>query len=200
MKPWNERYAAPGFLFGKQPADFLVASADYLHPGQTALAVADGEGRNSVYMAEQGLAVTAIDNSPVAIEKAQGLAAERGVSVDFREVDVLGWTWPEGTFDLVVGIFIQFAPPEVRPALFAGMKQALKPGGTLLLHGYRPEQIEYATGGPPHAENMYTEALLREAFGDMEILRLEAYDKEIQEGEGHSGMSALIDLVARKPV
>ena len=79
------------------------------------------------------------------------------------------------------------------------MKRALKPGGTLLLHGYRPKQLEYGTGGPPHAENMYTEDLLRAAFGDMEILSIESYDREIEEGSGHSGMSALIDRVARKP-
>ncbi len=78
------------------------------------------------------------------------------------------------------------------------MKRTLKPGGTLLLHGYRPEQVDYGTGGPPHREHMYTEALLRDAFGDMEVLRLAAYDREIREGTGHAGMSALIDLIARK--
>lgn len=199
MTPWNERYAAPGFLFGTEPAAFLKASRNYLRSGLNALAVADGEGRNSVYMAEQGVAVQAIDTSDVALEKAKGLAAERGVSVDFRAVDVLAWDWPVEAFDLVVAIFIQFAGPSDRPALFAGMKRALKPGGTLLLHGYRPKQIDYGTGGPPYAENMYTEALLRDAFSDMEILRIAEYDREIQEGEGHSGMSALIDMVARKP-
>jgi hypothetical protein len=99
---------------------------------------------------------------------------------------------------LVVAIFIQFAGPDDRARLFALMKDALKPGGILMLHGYRPKQIEYGTGGPPHAENMYTEELLREAFSDMDILHLESYDREIQEGEGHAGLSALIDLVARK--
>jgi len=99
----------------------------------------------------------------------------------------------------VAGIYIQFAEPDFRDEIFAGMKRALKPGGILLLHGYRPEQLEYGTGGPPCAENMYTVDLLRAAFSDMEILRLAAYDREVDEGRGHSGMSALIDLVARKP-
>ncbi len=83
--------------------------------------------------------------------------------------------------------------------LFDGMKRALKPGGLLLVEGYRPEQLAYRTGGPPIAENLYTENMLREAFCDMEILELAVYDAVIEEGTGHKGMSALIDLVARKP-
>lgn len=196
---WDERYAAPGFLFGTAPSEFLKEHSDYLVPGAAALAVADGEGRNSVFLAACGLQVTAMDASPVAVEKARALAAEQGVSVDFHVADILQWDWIPDAYDLVAGIFIQFSPPGEREAVFQGMKKALKPGGTLLLHGYRPEQIEYGTGGPPHAGNMYTEELLRAAFGDMEILRLAAYDRVVDEGRGHSGMSALIDLVARKP-
>lgn len=199
MSHWDDRYSAPGFLFGTEPAAFLAAHADHLTPGAKALAVADGEGRNSVFMAEKGVDVTAIDASEVALNKARRLAAERGVAIDFRAVDVLNWDWPAAAHDLVVAIFIQFAGPDERATLFEGMKRALRPGGTLLLHGYRPKQIEYGTGGPPHAEYMYTEDLLRAAFGDLDILRLESYDREIEEGSGHSGMSALIDLVARKP-
>lgn len=88
-------------------------------------------------------------------------------------------------------------PPGARQ--FAGIRQALKPGGLLILQGYTPRQLAYATGGPPHAENMYTEALLRDAFGDWDILHLREHDDIIDEGAGHSGLSALIDLVARKP-
>ena len=99
-----------------------------------------------------------------------------------------------------MAIFIQFADPTFRSEIFEGMKQALKPGGTILLHGYTPKQIEYGTGGPGILENLYTEDMLRDAFGDMSITELSAYDAEIQEGPGHSGISALIDLVATKPV
>ena len=109
MSNWDERYSAPGYLFGKEPAAFLANRADHLTPGLKGLAVADGEGRNSVFMAEKGVAVTAIDASEVALEKARGLAAERGVEIDFRAVDVLHWDWPEAAYDLVVGVFIQFA-------------------------------------------------------------------------------------------
>lgn len=196
---WNDRYSAPGYLFGVEPALFLQAERARLTPGLRALAVADGEGRNSVFMAGHGLDVDAFDASEVGVEKAKALAAERGVEVAYHLAGIEDWPWTPDAYDLVVAIFIQFASPAERGPLFERMKQTLKPGGTLLLHGYRPKQIEYGTGGPPHAENMYTEDLLRAAFADFEIERLESYDREIEEGPGHSGMSALIDLVARKP-
>ena len=195
---WDERYATAGYLFGKRPAQFLVDQKANLEHEARALAVADGEGRNSVYMAEQGLDVVAMDGSPVAVEKAKKLAAERGVAVDFRVADIFAWDWKPEAYDLVVAIFIQFMGPADRKRVFEGMVRTLRPGGTLLLHGYGPEQLAYGTGGPPHEANMYTEALLRDAFGAMDVIRLASYDRAVDEGRGHSGMSALIDLVARK--
>jgi len=198
MSFWNERYAQPGFLFGTDPATFLVEQQAYLKRGQKALAIADGEGRNSVFMAEKGVVVTATDSSDVAIDKARGLAAARGATVDYQLADLAAWDWTPQTYDLAVAIFIQFADAPFRDQIFAGLKQTLKPGGILLLHGYNPKQVTFGTGGPPTADTMYTPELLQDAFGDMEILRLEAYEREVQEGRGHSGQSALIDLVARK--
>lgn len=194
---WDQRYARDDYLFGEAPNAFLARQAPRLNPGMRALAVADGEGRNGVWLAEQGLEVLSIDSSAVAQDKARRLAQARGVSPAFELADLGDWTWPEAAFDVVVAIFIQFAGPDLRTRLFAGMKRALKPGGLLLLEGYRPEQLAYGTGGPPIAENLYTEAMLREAFADLEILELAAYDVDIREGAGHAGMSALIDLVAR---
>ncbi len=199
---WNERYAQPGFLFGTEPARFLVEHANYLKAGQKALAVADGEGRNSIYLAKKGLEVTAFDSSNIALEKAKKLAADHNVEVNYQLSGVEDWDWqnpePENAYDLVVAIFIQFAGPQFRDVIFANMKKAIKPGGVLLLHGYTPKQITYGTGGPPFVENMYTEEILQDGFADMEILELKAYERQVDEGRGHSGMSALIDLVARK--
>ena len=163
------------------------------------MSVADGEGRNSVWLAEQGLAVTALDISPVGIEKARKLAAGRGVKVDFVLGDVLAWHWPRDAYDLVVAVFIQFVAPVERGQLFLDMKSAVKPGGLMLLHGYTPKQVEYQTGGPPSPDHMYTEPLLREAFAGWDILELREYEDHLEEGLGHRGRSALIDLVARKP-
>lgn len=195
---WDERYARPGYLFGTEPACFLTAQAHHLPVGGRVLAVADGEGRNSAFLAARGFDVTAFDASPVAVDKARALAAERGVAVLHEVADVDGWDWTPDAYDAVVAIFVQFAAPPLRVRLFEGMKHTLRSGGVLLLHGYSPEQLACGTGGPPTADNMYTENMLHEAFGDMRLLRLAAYDAEIGEGRGHSGMSALIDLVAVK--
>jgi SAM-dependent methyltransferase len=197
--PWDDRYSRPGFLFGTDPSAFLVRHAAYLKRGLTALAVADGEGRNSVFMAEKGVKVTAMDYSEVAIDKARGLAAARSAPVTFQQSDLHAWDWDAAPYDLVVAIFIQFADPAFRAEIFDGMKRALKPGGTLLLHGYTPKQVEYGTGGPSNPDHMYTEPLLRTAFGDLDILHLESYERDLSEGPGHAGRSALIDLIARKP-
>ncbi|HEX7008119.1 MAG TPA: methyltransferase domain-containing protein [Alphaproteobacteria bacterium] len=196
---WNARFSAPGYRFGTEPNRFLTRQAHRLRPGQRALAIADGEGRNGVWLARQGLEVTSVDFSPVALEKARKLAQEAGVTVTFVEADLVAWDWPKAVFDVVVGIFFQFAGPADRAKIFQGMKAALKPGGLLLIEGYGPKQLEYKTGGPGVLENLYTEDLLREAFGDFEIIELRSYDAEIHEGEGHKGVSALVDLVARKP-
>lgn len=196
---WDQRYEGEAYRFGEEPNAFLVRQARRLAPGQSALAVADGEGRNGVWLARQGLKVLSTDISPRAVAKAKALAARHGVEIDARLADLDDWDWPVGTMDVVVAIFIQFAGPEARRRHFAALKAALKPGGLLLLEGYRPEQIAYGTGGPGVVENLYTEALLREAFGDLEILELAAYDAALAEGDAHAGPSALIDLVARKP-
>jgi len=199
---WDARYDGKDYLFGTSPAAFLAAREDLLiaNAGKSALAVADGEGRNSVFMAQCGLDVTSMDTSAVGLAKARALAAQADVSVSFHLADLQAWDWSEDAFDIVVAVFIQFADPAFRTAIFEGMKKTVKPGGLILLHGYTPKQIDYGTGGPRIAENLYTSELLKTAFADFEILDLTAYDKHIKEGSGHAGTSALIDLVARKPV
>lgn len=196
---WNERYATPDYVFGTEPADFLVRHAEFLQPGLKGLAVADGEGRNSTFMAESGVETVAMDMSANALAKAKALAEARGVTVTHHLSDMESWDWTPAAYDLVVAVFIQFLTPVERARAFADMVTTLKPGGVLMLHGYRPEQLGYGTGGPKAEENLYTEALLRESFAGLEILALESADRVIEEGVGHSGISALIDLVARKP-
>jgi len=199
MPTWDERYtAAEGYLFGTAPSAFLTAQKSKLPASGSALAVADGDGRNGVWLAEQGLDVLAVDGSSVALEKSRQLAAEHGVTVRHELADLLTWDFGHERYDVVVGIFIQFTKPAQRAVMFRAMQDALKPSGLLIVQGYRPEQLAYGTGGPPDAENMYTEAILREAFADLDIEHLASYDAELHEGR-HQGMSALIDMVARKP-
>ncbi len=197
---WNERYTTSEYIFGTAPNAFLASQAFRLEPGLRALSLADGEGRNGVWLAEQGLKVHALDFSPVALAKAAQLAATRGVSLEFEQADLLDWTWPDAAYDVVVAIFIQFAPPPERERMIEGIRRSLKPGGTLILQGYTPQQIEYGTGGPANAENMYTAADLRRWFGDWHIAHLAEHESVISEGTHHHGLSALIDLVAVRPV
>lgn len=195
---WNQRYERPDYLFGTEPAAFLTRHGAMLRPESRVLCVADGEGRNSVWLARQGHRVTAFDASKVAVEKARRLADAQGVAVDFHVAGIEDWDWSR-TFDAVVAVFIQFAPPDLRQRLFGWLGQAVAPGGLLMLHGYAPRQVGYGTGGPPSRDNMYTTDMLGAAFETFQILRLADYDAEIDEGPGHSGRSALIDLIARKP-
>jgi cyclopropane fatty-acyl-phospholipid synthase-like methyltransferase len=198
LERWQTRFSAPGYHFGTEPNRFLKSQAHRLRRGQKALAVADGEGRNGVWLAEQGLDVLSIDFAPNALEKARALARERGVPLRTELADVTQWTWPPAAFDVIAAIFIQFVGPQERARIFDGIRKALRQGGLLLMQGYRPEQIAYGTGGPSRVENLYTRALLEQAFGDFRTLEIHEHDSAISEGTAHVGMSALIDLVATK--
>ena len=163
------------------------------------LAVADGEGRNGVWLAEQGLDVLSLDFSPNAQSKAKALARERGVAnMTFEQGDVHAWAYPEAAFDVVAEIFTQFSTPAERAPKWAGMRKALKPGGLLIVEGYTPKQLEYGTGGPKERENLYTRAMLEEAFRGFHDMKIVEEELEMHEGPHHSGMSAVIGLTARK--
>lgn len=198
LERWEARFSEPGYLFGTQPNAFLKSKAHLFKPGQTALAVADGDGRNGVFLAERGLDVLASDLSPTGLKKSQALAKQRGVKLRFEQTDLETWSWPVAAFDAVVGIFFQFSAPAARAKIFAGIKQALKPGGLLLIEGYSSKQINYKSGGPSQPERLYTRALLEEAFAEFSSLAIEEYDSMMSEGGRHVGMAALIDLVGHK--
>ncbi len=196
---WEVRYRSdPDYLFGTAPARFLSDNPWLIMPGARVLCVADGEGRNGVHLARAGMQVTSFDVSPTAVIRAQALAASTGVAIDTHVSSWDDWDWSR-TFDLVVGIFIQFADPAFRIRQFEHVTRALVPGGRLALHGYSVEQIAHGTGGPPNVAQLYTETLLRNAFTGWQVERCAAYERDVQEGSAHSGRSALIDFVARRP-
>lgn len=197
---WDRRFSESGYLFGTEPNAWLRDHADLWHAGQRVLCVADGEGRNSVFLADRGLIVDAFDISEVGVRKARDFARITGVKVNFAIADVARLSWPESLYDGVVAIFIQFADPALRRRIFHGMVRCLKPGGLLVLQGYTPKQLDYRTGGPGIESHLYTASQLRESFAGIEILELREYEAELAEGSAHRGHSALVGLVARKPL
>lgn len=196
---WNERFDTEEFIFGKEPNEYLVEqSKKYLKPNEKVLCIADGEGRNSVWLAKQGMQVVGFDASDVALKKAQQFARENSVEVDYSFSDTDSFDWGENDYDAVVGIFIQFADPLMRERIFQKTYQSLKPGGVFILQGYTPKQLEYKTGGPSLVDHLYTEELIRELASKFKILDLRCYEKVLTEGARHSGMSALLGLVCCK--
>jgi SAM-dependent methyltransferase len=196
---WQERYATPDYTFGKEPNEFLVRCRPLLPRSGTALAVADGEGRNGVWLAQQGLDVLSIDFSPAAQAKARALAVEHKVAITFAEADIHAWPYPADAFDVVAEIFTQFSTPADRARKWAGMRRALKSGGLLIVQGYTPKQLDYGTGGPKQIEHLYTRDMLERAFGDLGDVAIVEEERALNEGTGHSGISAVIGLTARKP-
>ncbi|WP_426177570.1 SAM-dependent methyltransferase [Massilia sp. TWR1-2-2] len=199
MQTWDARFGGPDFLFGTAPNAYLASHLALLAAGKSVLAVADGEGRNSVWLAQQGLLVDAFDISPVGVAKADELARRAGVSVNLHVNDCDSWDWQPEAYDVVVAIFIQFGGPEMRRRLFARMVATLKPGGYLIVQGYTPKQLDYKTDGPGLLNHLYTGDMMREAFAALEIIELCEYDGVLDEGTQHVGPSALLGMVARKP-
>jgi 2-polyprenyl-3-methyl-5-hydroxy-6-metoxy-1,4-benzoquinol methylase len=162
--------------------------------------VADGEGRNSVWLAKQGLEVDAFDISEVGVHKGQALADTGNVAVHFSIEDCDSRTWIDNKYDGIAAIFVQFADPLMRERLFQNMMRSLKPGGIMVLQGYTPKQLEYKTGGPPFIDHLYTTTMLQTAFVNLQILDLMEYEDDLSEGTQHHGRSALIGMVARKTI
>ena len=196
---WNERFATADYHFGEEPNAYLRENLVHLPPAGRVLCVADGEGRNSVWLAGRGFAVDAFDIAERGVAKARALALRHGVTVHFEVASADDWHWPVDAYDAVAAIFVQFADPAMRARLFDHMIRALKPGGILILQGYTPKQLEFKTGGPPEVSHLYTAELLREAFASLEILELREYEGDLAEGTRHRGRSAVIGMVARKP-
>ena len=195
---WDARFREAGYVFGTEPNAWLAGQRELFEPGTRALAVADGEGRNSVWLAQLGVQVDAFDISPVGVDKARRLAATAGANVNFQVADCDSFGWTSAAYDHVVAIFIQFADPAMRVRLFARMRDAVKPGGYILLQGYTLKQLDYNTGGPGIADHLYTAELLRAEFAGFDLRELREYDDRLSEGTRHVGPSALIGMVARR--
>jgi SAM-dependent methyltransferase len=194
---WDERYSEEGYIYGTAPNDFLAANYQRMPKGNV-LCLADGEGRNSVFLAEQGYTVTAVDASSVGIEKGKRLAAERGVKVESIHADLAEFSIEPNHWQGVVSIFAH-VPPPVRKRIHGQVVAGLVPGGVLLLEAYTPKQLEFGTGGPPVPElTMDLERLEAELAG-LDFQLAEEMERDVVEGKYHTGRGAVVQLIATKP-
>lgn len=194
---WNERYAEPGWAYGTEPNDFLREHAHHLpRPGRV-ICLAEGEGRNAVFLAAAGWEVLAVDQSDVGLAKARALAAERQVALQTAVLDLARWEPEPASCEGVVAIWAHLPRP-VRERVHARVVRALRPGGVYLAEAYSPRQLAHRTGGPQDTELLWEPADLRAELEGLELLRLVELEREVHEGKYHHGTSAVVQVVARK--
>ncbi|MDP2309860.1 MAG: class I SAM-dependent methyltransferase [Pseudomonadota bacterium] len=193
---WDQRYAEPELAYGSEPNDFLRAMAVHIPPGPV-LCLAEGQGRNAVWLAEQGREVTALDASPVGMERARDLARVRGVPLETTVADLATWEGPLGHWAGIVAIFAHFPAP-VRERVHRAIPGWLRPGGVLIVEAYRPEQLDRGTGGPRDPKLLYSVEQLGIDFGGLAIERLEPVDRDVHEGRYHTGSGAVVQCLARR--
>lgn len=198
MPLWDERYSEPGYAYGSEPNDFLRQAAGDIGGEGHALCLAEGQGRNAVFLAELGWDVTAVDESAVGLETARALAREKGVHIHTITTDLARYPIEPATWDLVVLVFAHL-PPKLRRRVHAAVVDGLRPGGRVILEAYTPEQIGRGTGGPPDEPMLMTADLLREEFAGLEFLHLEEVVRDVVEGKYHTGEGAVVQMLARKP-
>ena len=194
---WDERYRREDYVYGKAPNDFLAAHVDELRPGNV-LCLAEGEGRNAVFLAGRGFAVTAVDASAVGLEKAARLAAEHGVEIETICADLADYDLGTARWDNIVSIYCHVLSP-LRADVHRRVTAALRPGGVFLLEGYTPRQLAFNSGGPRDPDRLMSSAILARELEGLEFRRLEELERDIHEGSHHSGRSAVVQVVATKP-
>ncbi len=195
---WDERYGTDAYAYGTSPNDFLTSVADRIPRGPV-ICLAEGEGRNAVFLAERGHAVTAIDWSPVGLAKAERLAASRGVHVETICSDLADVRFEEARWSGAVAIFAHL-PRAVRAKMYEGVRRGLRPGGMLVVEAYTPKQLAYGTGGPSDPSLMPTLEDLRRELEGLDLIIGRETEREIHEGEFHDGMSAVVQVLAQRPV
>lgn len=195
---WNERYAETFASYGTEPNDFLREVADRIPPGPV-LCLAEGEGRNAVFLARKGHAVTAVDLSDVGLANATKLASERGVEITTVLADLAEYDPGDAIWAGIVSIWAH-VPPHVRVPLHAACVRALRPGGALVLEAYTPRQLERpGRGGPPSAELLMTPEGLRQELAGLRFERCAEADRDVAEGRYHQGPSTTVQVLAFKP-
>ena len=194
---WDERYAGEGFFYGTEPNDFLREHAAEIRAGGRVLCLAEGEGRNAVFLAGLGFSVVALDQSAVGLRKALQLAQARGASITTLQANLDSYHIEPGSWDAIVSIWCHL-PTALRAKVHAQVVDGLKPGGVFLLEAYRPEQLKFGTGGPKSVDMLPTLAQLRHELSGLEFVHAVELERDVHEGQGHSGHSAVVQVLARK--
>lgn len=193
---WDKIYSETGYTYGTKPNDFLQENVFQLKSGSV-LCVAEGEGRNAVFLAKQGFIVTAVDSSVVGLEKAQRLSAEEGIEITTIHADLKDFDFGIERWDNVVSIFCHL-PPELREKVHQEIKLSLVAEGVLLLEAFTPKQLEFATGGPAQIDRLMSQAQLENDFEGLRISLSQEIERDIAEGERHKGRSAVAQMIAIK--
>lgn len=195
---WDQRYAADDYVYGTHPNDFLVSRVSALPRGRV-LCIGEGEGRNAVWLAQQGFEAHAVDASAVGLAKAARLAQERGVALRTHHADLASFEAAAGEWDAIVSIFCHL-PPAIRARVHGRLAHWLRPGGVFLLEAYTPDQLALGTGGPPAAEMMMTLAGLRAELAGLRIEHGVETVRAVVEGRLHRGEGAVVQVLARRPL
>lgn len=194
---WDKRYSEDGFAYGILPNDFLRENITILPSGGRVLCLAEGEGRNSVFLAKQGFDVVAVDASAVGLKKAEELAQNENVTLTTIVADLAEYEFEKDSFDAVISIFCHL-PPSIRERVHKAIPPCLKPGGVVLLEGYTPEQLHYKTGGPPQENMMVTLSMLKAEIPSLTLLHGKELLREIVEGRLHTGLGSVVQFIAQK--
>lgn len=193
---WNDRFATRDYVYGMEPNDFVVAAAPAIPPGPV-LCLAEGEGRNAVWLASRGRRVTAVDQSAVALNKAQQLAAAKSVTIETIVADLSAYRITPGAWSGIVSVWGHF-PPALRRATHAQVVQGLGPGGVFILEAYTPAQLAFDTGGPRSIDMLMTAAQLREELAGLDFDILREMERDVSEGTKHTGRAAVVQVLARR--
>lgn len=193
---WDERYGGDEYFYGTAPNDFLAEHAAEL--SGPVLSLAEGEGRNAVFLAQQGLDVLGVDLAAAGLHKAQQLAAAHGVRIRTEQADLGEYVPEAGAWGAVVSIFAHL-PSAVRARLYPRVEAALRPGGLLLMEAYDEDQLRHGTGGPKDPDMLMSLDKVRAGFPHLQPLLLRRVEREVREGRGHTGLASVVQFIGRKP-
>lgn len=193
---WDQVFQGEDYHYGTEPNDFLREHFDAIPAGGRVLCIGEGEGRNAVFLAEQGYVVTALDHSAVGLKKTRELAQAKSVSITTVQMDLLDYEFGNNRWDGIVSIFCHL-PPALRRKVHTAIPFALRPNGVMLLEGYRPKQLEYGTGGPSNVGMLYDLGTLEKEFQPLTHVIAQEVERHIEEGKGHQGISATVQYLGR---